>query len=29
MRAWGEQRAALGFFDRQIAVHEIGPGEAL
>jgi quinol monooxygenase YgiN len=29
MKAWGEQRAALGFFDRRIALHEIGVGEAL
>jgi quinol monooxygenase YgiN len=29
MRAWAEQRAALGLFDRRIALHEIGPGEAL
>lgn len=29
MREWVEQRAALGFFDRRIAVHEIGPGEEL
>ena len=27
MKAWSEQRAALGFFDRDIAVHEIGEGE--
>ena len=29
MQAWSEQRAALGFFDRRIALHEIGPGEEL
>ena len=29
MQAWAEQRAALGFFDRRIALHEIGPGEDL
>ena len=29
MQAWAEQRAALGFFDRQIALHELGAGEAL
>ena len=29
MKAWAEQRAALGFFDRRIALHEIGVGEAL
>ncbi|HEU4649954.1 MAG TPA: putative quinol monooxygenase [Croceibacterium sp.] len=29
MQAWSEQRAALGFFDRRIAVHEIGQGEEL
>jgi len=29
MREWSEQRTALGFFDRQISVHEIGPGETL
>jgi quinol monooxygenase YgiN len=29
MRAWTEQRAALGFFDRRIALHEMGPGEEL
>ena len=29
MKAWAEQRAALGFFDRQIALHELGAGEAL
>jgi len=27
MKAWVEQRAALGFFDRRIALHELGPGE--
>lgn len=29
MMAWAEQRAALGFFDRRIALHEIGDGEPL
>jgi quinol monooxygenase YgiN len=29
MKAWAEQRAALGFFDRRIALHEIGAGEDL
>ena len=29
MQAWVEQRAALGFFDRQIALHEIGVAEGL
>lgn len=29
MKQWVEQRAALGFSDRRIAVHEIGPGEEL
>ena len=29
MKAWTEARAALGFSDRRIAVHEIGEGEAL
>lgn len=29
MLRWIEQRAALGFFDRRIAVHEIGPGTEL
>ena len=29
MRAWAEQRAALGFFDRRIALHEIGAAEVL
>ncbi len=29
MAAWAEQRAALGFFDRRITLHEIGAGEAL
>jgi len=29
MKAWVEQRAALGFFDRRIALHEIGAGEEL
>ena len=29
MTRWSEQRAALGFSDRQIALHEIGPGEEL
>lgn len=25
MREWSEQRMTFGFFDRQIAIHEIGP----
>ena len=29
MREWAEQRAALGFFDRRIALHEIGVAEEL
>ncbi|HEY6815398.1 MAG TPA: putative quinol monooxygenase [Croceibacterium sp.] len=29
MKAWSEARAALGFFDRRIAVHEIGAGEEI
>ena len=29
MQAWAEQRAALGFFDRRIALHEIGAAEDL
>ncbi len=29
MRRWAEQRAALGFSDRRIALHEIGPAEEL
>jgi quinol monooxygenase YgiN len=29
MRQWTEQRTALGFFDRRIAVHEIGVAEEL
>ena len=29
MRQWAEQRAALGFFDRRIALHEIGMVEEL
>ena len=29
MTTWSEQRAALGFFDRRIALHEIGPAEEL
>ena len=29
MKAWLEQRAALGFSDRRIALHEIGAAEAL
>lgn len=29
MKVWAEQRAALGFFDRRIVLHEIGPAEAL
>jgi hypothetical protein len=27
MKAWVEQRAALGFFDRDISVYEVGAGE--
>jgi quinol monooxygenase YgiN len=27
MRRWVEQRTGLGFADRRIALHEIGPGE--
>ena len=27
MRAWSEQRVALGFFDRKIAMHALGPAE--
>src|SRR5688572_22345124 len=27
MRRWVEQRAGLGFADRRIALHEIGPGK--
>jgi quinol monooxygenase YgiN len=27
MKTWAEQRAELGFYDREIAVHELGPGE--
>jgi len=29
MREWVEQRATLGFFDRRIALHEIGVAEEL
>ena len=29
MKGWVEQRAALGFFDRRIALHEIGAPEEL
>ena len=29
MKQWVEQRAALGFSDRRIALHELGPGEEL
>ena len=29
MLAWAEQRTALGFFDRRIALHEIGAAEVL
>ena len=29
MKQWVEQRAALGFSDRRIALHAIGPGEEL
>ena len=29
MREWVGQRNALGFSDRRIALHEIGPGEEL
>lgn len=29
MRRWSEQRAALGFSDRRIALHEIGAAEEL
>jgi quinol monooxygenase YgiN len=29
MREWTEQRAALGFADRRIALHEIGAAEEL
>ena len=29
MKAWVEQRAALGFFDRHIVLHEIGVAEDL
>lgn len=29
MKQWAEQRAALGFFDRRIAVHPLGEGEEL
>ena len=27
MKAWADQRAALGFFDRRIAVHDLGAPE--
>ena len=27
MKLWSEQRGALGFHDRDISVHELGPGE--
>jgi quinol monooxygenase YgiN len=29
MQEWAQQRAALGFFDRRIALHEIGAAEEL
>jgi quinol monooxygenase YgiN len=29
MKQWAEQRSALGFFDRRIALHEIGAAEQL
>jgi quinol monooxygenase YgiN len=29
MRQWVEERSALGFFDRRITLHEIGPAEDL
>ena len=29
MQGWAEQRAELGFFDRRIALHEIGAAEDL
>lgn len=29
MREWSERRAALGFFDRHISLHEIGAAEEL
>jgi quinol monooxygenase YgiN len=29
MREWVQRRAALGFFDRRIALHEIGAAEEL
>src|SRR5688572_28393411 len=29
MKAWAEQRVALGFFDRRIVLHEIGAAEEL
>ena len=29
MNAWAEQRGALGFHDRRIALHEIGAAEEL
>jgi quinol monooxygenase YgiN len=29
MQAWAEQRAALGFFDRDVTVYELGAAAAL
>ncbi len=29
MRRWAEQRAALGFFDRRIALYDVGVAEEL
>ena len=29
MKAWADQRVALGFFDRRIVLHEIGAAEEL
>lgn len=29
MKAWAEQRSALGLFDRHIAAYEVGPAEEL
>ena len=29
MREWAEQRTALGFFDRHIALHDVGVAEKL
>ena len=29
MQAWAGQRAALGFFDRRITLHEVGAAEEL